>query len=189
MTFPNGEQREFGNRNDSLHAEIRFHRWSAFQEILRHGDIGFAEGYIRGDWDSPHLEKLLDLAVKNRNVLERAIYGNWLGSLVYRFRHFLNRNNKAGSKKNIHAHYDLGNAFYRLWLDPSMTYSSAWFQADTNASLELAQRAKYRNILNSLALQPNSKILEIGCGWGGFMEEVALAGPQVTGLTLSTEQQ
>ncbi|MEN9944673.1 MAG: hypothetical protein RLY18_631, partial [Pseudomonadota bacterium] len=189
MTFPNGEQREFGNRTDSLHAEIWFHRWSAFQDILRHGDIGFAEGYIRGDWDSPHLEKLLDLAVKNRNVLERAIYGNWFGSLVYRFRHFLNRNNKAGSKKNIHAHYDLGNAFYRLWLDPSMTYSSAWFGADSNAGLELAQRAKYRNILNSLALQPNSKVLEIGCGWGGFMEEAALAGHQVTGLTLSTEQQ
>ena len=104
MTFPNGEQREFGNRTDSLHAEIRFHRWSAFQDILRHGDIGFAEGYIRGDWDSPHLEKLLDLAVKNRNILERAIYGNWFGSLVYRFRHFLNRNNKAGSKKNIQCH-------------------------------------------------------------------------------------
>lgn len=189
MTFPNGEQREFGARSDSLHAEIRFHRWSAFQDILRHGDIGFAEGYIRGDWDSPHLEKLLDLAVKNRNILERAIYGNWFGSLVYRFRHFLNRNNKTGSKKNIHAHYDLGNAFYRLWLDPSMTYSSAWFQADPNTSLELAQRAKYQNILKSLALQPNSKVLEIGCGWGGFMEEAALAGHQVTGLTLSTEQQ
>lgn len=188
LTFPNGVQRQFGNRDHSLHAEIRFHRWSAFQDILRHGDIGFAEGYIRGDWDSPNLGQLLDLAVKNRNILERAIYGNWFGSLVYRFRHFLNRNSKAGSQKNIHAHYDLGNGFYRLWLDPSMTYSSAWFQADPAVSLEDAQRAKYRTILKSLTLQPNSKILEIGCGWGGFMEQAALANHHITGLTLSTEQ-
>jgi len=114
MTFPNGEQREFGARSDSLHAEIRFHRWSAFQDILRHGDIGFAEGYIRGDWDSPHLEKLLDLAVKNRNILERAIYGNWFGSLVYRFRHFLNRNNKTGSKKKYSCALRLGKCFLSL---------------------------------------------------------------------------
>jgi cyclopropane-fatty-acyl-phospholipid synthase len=188
LYFPNGDKKEFGNASDALHAEIRFHRWSAFRDILHHGDIGFAEGYIRGDWDSPNLEKLLDLAVKNRNILERAIYGNWLGSLVYRIRHFVNRNSKSGSKKNIHAHYDLGNPFYSLWLDPSMTYSSAWFQTNSSADLEQAQRAKYRTILNSLTLSPNSTILEIGCGWGGFMEEAALATHRVTGLTLSTEQ-
>ena len=189
LYFPNGEKREFGKKSDALHAEIRFQRWSAFKDILRHGDIGFAEGYIRGDWDTPNLEKLLDLAVKNRNVLESAIYGNLLGSLVYRIRHFLNRNTKSGSKKNIHAHYDLGNAFYRIWLDPSMTYSSAWFQGGASTTLEAAQRAKYQSILNSLGLHSPSKLLEIGCGWAGFMEEAAKASHHVTGLTLSTEQQ
>ena len=189
LYFPNGEKRSFGKPNDPLHAEIRFHRWSAFKDILKHGDIGFAEGYIRGDWDSPNLEKLLDLAVKNRNVLEQAIYGNWFGSLVYRIRHLLNRNSKMGSRKNIHAHYDLGNAFYTLWLDPSMTYSSAWFDSKEELAVQDAQKAKYQRILNSLELHQPSEILEIGCGWGGFMEEAAKAGHRVTGLTLSTEQQ
>ncbi|CAN1539004.1 Cfa Cyclopropane fatty acid synthase and related methyltransferases [Burkholderiaceae bacterium] len=189
LYFPNGEKRSFGKPNDPLHAEIRFHRWSAFKDILKHGDIGFAEGYIRGDWDSPNLEKLLDLAVKNRNVLEQAIYGNWFGSLVYRIRHLLNRNSKMGSRKNIHAHYDLGNAFYTLWLDPSMTYSSAWFDSKEELVVQDAQKAKYQRILNSLELHQPSEILEIGCGWGGFMEEAAKAGHRVTGLTLSTEQQ
>lgn len=189
LYFPNGEKRVFGEVSDPLHAEIRFHRWSAFKDILRHGDIGFAEGYIRGDWDSPNLELLLDLAIKNRNVLEQAIYGNWFGSLVYRVRHLLNRNSKAGSRKNIHAHYDLGNAFYTLWLDHSMTYSSAWFDTKDSLTLEEAQKAKYQAILKSLELPAKSSILEIGCGWGGFMEEAAQADHQVTGLTLSTEQQ
>ena len=189
LYFPNGERRVFGKPQDPLQAEIRFHRWSAFKDILRHGDIGFAEGYIRGDWDSPNLEQLLDLAVQNRNVLEQAIYGNWFGSLVYRIRHYLNRNSKVGSRKNIHAHYDLGNAFYTLWLDPSMTYSSAWFIAQEKSLLEDAQAAKYQAILKSLDLAPNSELLEIGCGWGGFMETAAHAGHRITGLTLSTEQQ
>ena len=189
LYFPNGERRVFGKPQDPLQAEIRFHRWSAFKDILRHGDIGFAEGYIRGDWDSPNLEQLLDLAVQNRNVLEQAIYGNWFGSLVYRIRHYLNRNSKVGSRKNIHAHYDLGNAFYTLWLDPSMTYSSAWFNAQEKSLLEDAQAAKYQAILKSLDLAPNSELLEIGCGWGGFMETAAHAGHRITGLTLSTEQQ
>ncbi len=189
LYFPNGEKRVFGKASDPLQAEIRFHRWSAFKDILKHGDIGFAEGYIRGDWDSPNLEKLLDLAVKNRNVLEQAIYGNWFGSLVYRIRHLLNKNSKIGSRKNIHAHYDLGNAFYTLWLDPSMTYSSAWFDAKDELALQEAQKAKYQTILNSLELQKPSEILEIGCGWGGFIEEAAKAGHRITGLTLSTEQQ
>ena len=189
LYFPNGERGVFGKPQVPLQAEIRFHRWSAFKDILRHGDIGFAEGYIRGDWDSPNLEQLLDLAVQNRNVLEQAIYGNWFGSLVYRIRHYLNRNSKVGSRKNIHAHYDLGNAFYTLWLDPSMTYSSAWFNAQEKSLLEDAQAAKYQAILKSLDLAPNSELLEIGCGWGGFMETAAHAGHRITGLTLSTEQQ
>ena len=125
-------------------------------------------------------------------MLESAIYGRWWGGLAYRIRHLLNRNTRAGSRRNIHAHYDLGNPFYRLWLDPSMTYSSALFDGDRDGdgtrSLEQAQQAKYRRILDELALEPGASVLEIGCGWGGFAELAARDGLQVRGLTLSTEQ-
>jgi cyclopropane-fatty-acyl-phospholipid synthase len=115
------------------------------------------------------------------------IYGTWWGNLLYRVKHFFNRNSRAGSRKNIHAHYDIGNAFYRLWLDPSMTYSSALF-SDPLHTLKNAQDAKYRRLLDELQLQENQRVLEIGCGWGGFAEMAARDGMQVTGLTLSTEQ-
>jgi cyclopropane-fatty-acyl-phospholipid synthase len=107
---------------------------------------------------------------------------------VYRLKHLLNRNSKAGSRKNIHAHYDIGNPFYQLWLDPSMTYSSALFTDDSGDNLALAQAAKYQRILGQLALRPGDRVLEIGCGWGGFAEMAARGGAHVTGLTLSTEQ-
>jgi cyclopropane-fatty-acyl-phospholipid synthase len=110
-----------------------------------------------------------------------------VGQSVYKVRHLLNRNSRAGSRKNIHAHYDIGNAFYQLWLDPSMTYSSALFSE--GASLEAAQEAKYRRIADQLQLPPGARVLEIGCGWGGFAETAARSyGAHVTGLTLSTEQ-
>jgi cyclopropane-fatty-acyl-phospholipid synthase len=104
-------------------------------------------------------------------------------------RHLLNRNSRAGSRKNIHAHYDIGNAFYQLWLDPSMTYSSARFSPASGTDLAQAQAQKYRDILGQLALRPGERVLEIGCGWGGFAEVAAReAGAHVTGLTLSTQQ-
>ena len=124
----------------------------------------------------------------NRDVVERAIYGSFWGSLVYRVRHLFNRNSRTGSKRNIHAHYDLGNPFYEVWLDPSMTYSSALYGNDPARSLQDAQDAKYRRILDELALPAGARVLEIGCGWGGFAEMAARDGLHVTGLTLSTEQ-
>ena len=188
LTLPNGDSKEFGNRQDNLHAEIHILNWSVFKQVLSHGDIGFAESYIRGQWNTPDLKAILELAIRNRTILEKAIYGKWYGSLIYRLKHWLRDNSKSGSRKNIHAHYDLGNSFYSLWLDPSMSYSSAWFSEGDKQVLADAQRAKISHILQAINAKPGDHLLEIGCGWGGFMEEALRAGSHVTGLTLSTEQ-
>jgi cyclopropane-fatty-acyl-phospholipid synthase len=188
LTLPNQEVKEFGNKFDKLHAEIQVLDWSVFKQVLSHGDIGFAESYIRGEWNTPDLQAVLELTVRNRAILEKAIYGSWLGSLAYRVKHWFRDNSKSGSRKNIHAHYDLGNAFYTLWLDPSMSYSSAWFSEGDKQSLMDAQRTKITRILDSINTKAGDQLLEIGCGWGGFMEEALRNGNQVTGLTLSTEQ-
>ena len=188
MTLPNGQVREFGDKASSLQADIQIFDWSVFKGLMSHGDIGFAESYIRGDWDSSNLKTILELAIRNRTILDKAIYGTWLGSIFYRVKHWLRDNSKSGSRKNIHAHYDLGNAFYGLWLDPSMSYSSAWFSEGTKQALGDAQKAKIQRILSCLETNPDDHILEIGCGWGGVMEEALLSGRSITGLTLSREQ-
>ena len=188
MTLPNGQVREFGDKASSLQADIQIFDWNVFKGLMSHGDIGFAESYIRGDWDSSNLKTILELAIRNRTILDKAIYGTWLGSIFYRVKHWLRDNSKSGSRKNIHAHYDLGNAFYSLWLDPSMSYSSAWFSEGAKQALGDAQKAKIQRILSCLETNPGDHILEIGCGWGGVMEEALLSSRSITGLTLSTEQ-
>ena len=170
------------------HATLRLANWNIFGAALSKGDIGFAETFIAGDWQTDSLATLMRVMLANRDVIERAIYGSWWGSLLYRVRHLFNRNSRTGSKRNIHAHYDLGNPFYEVWLDPSMTYSSALYGDDPARSLQDAQDAKYRRILDELALPPGARVLEIGCGWGGFAEMAARDGLDVTGLTLSTAQ-
>lgn len=157
--------------------------------MLKSGDIGFAEGYMAGDWDTPDLAALLRLLIANRNQIEGAIYGHWLGRLVYRVKHLLNRNNRSNSRKNIHAHYDLGNAFYELWLDGTMNYSSAWFEGDHTRPMADAQKAKVRRALRMAKVQPGDRVLEIGCGWGALAEAATTEfGAHITGVTLSTEQ-
>jgi cyclopropane-fatty-acyl-phospholipid synthase len=183
---PDGHTFAFGH--GTPHATVHLANWNVFGASLSRGDIGFAETWIAGDWETDSLGDLLSLLVLNRSAVEQAIYGRWWGRLAYRIRHLLHRNSRAGSRRNIHAHYDLGNAFYREWLDPSMTYSSAIFDGDPSRPLEQAQHAKYRRILDELGLSPGARVLEIGCGWGGFAEMAAADGLQVTGLTLSTEQ-
>ncbi len=156
---------------------------------MRSGDIGFAESYIAGDWTTPDLAALLTLFTTHRDDVEAIVYGTWWGSLLYRARHFLRRNSRLGSKKNVHAHYDLGNDFYRLWLDPTMNYSSAWFEGDGARDLARAQQAKVRRALTACGLRPGDRLLEIGCGWGALAELAAREfGAEVTGVTLSTEQ-
>jgi cyclopropane-fatty-acyl-phospholipid synthase len=170
-------------------AHLRVLNWSVCAAVLKTGDIGFAEAFMAGHWNSKDLSALLRLFLRNREALETAIYGSWWGSLLYRLRHALNRNSRRGSRHNIHAHYDLGNDFYRLWLDPTMNYSSAWYQGDTSQTLEQAQWAKVNRALQMCQVQPGHRVLEIGCGWGAVAECAARQwGAHVTGLTLSTEQ-
>jgi cyclopropane-fatty-acyl-phospholipid synthase len=189
LTLPDGRTEYFGASSDDLHADLHVLDWGVFKDVLKHGDIGFAESYIRGQWNTSNLKAILEIAIRNRTLLEKAIYGSWFGSLFYRLKHRMRNNSKSGSRKNIHAHYDLGNPFYSLWLDPSMTYSSAWFSGDLQLPLAEAQSNKYRRILSSIDASADKRILEIGCGWGGFIEEAARVGCHVTGLTLSREQQ
>ena len=124
--------------------------------------MGLAESYLDGHWDSPDITGLLALLARNRDVLKRAVYGSWHELLAARVRHWLNRNSRIGSKRNIMAHYDLGNDFYRLWLDPSMSYSAAIYRAGDDGSLEAAQHAKYRRILNRLKASMCLKLAAAG---------------------------
>lgn len=184
---PDGAVLHFGNGSEP-HARMDIADWGLCGRVLKHGDIGFAEAYIDGQWTSPDVTALLTLFVSNRKAIESAIYGTFIGGLVYRLKHLLNRNTKEQAKKNIHAHYDLGNAFYRLWLDGTMTYSSALWDQQADASLAEAQQRKYDAIIDWLKPKAGDRILEIGCGWGGFAEAATRMGAHVTGLTLSSEQ-
>lgn len=188
VQLPDGSTAHFGTP-EGPRAAIRLRNWNVCALALKSGDIGFAESYIAGDWTTPDLPALIRLFIANRDDIESVVYGTWWGRLLYRVRHLLNRNSREGSRKNIHAHYDLGNEFYRLWLDPSMAYSSAWFEGDLNRSLTEAQEAKVRRALRECALRPGERVLEIGCGWGGLAEvAVTEFDAHVTGVTLSTEQ-
>jgi cyclopropane-fatty-acyl-phospholipid synthase len=187
MEFPNGQSALFGDHSHPVTLTLK--NWDICHAAVKSGDIGFAETFIDGHWHSDDLPKLIEILVRNRHAIESVIYGTWWGRTLYRVRHLLNRNSKSGSRKNIHAHYDIGNDFYQLWLDPSMTYSSALFSNGHVDTLQDAQTAKYRRILHELAIEPGARVLEIGCGWGGFAEIAARdASARVTGLTLSTEQ-
>jgi cyclopropane-fatty-acyl-phospholipid synthase len=165
LQLPDGSSAHFGTLAEGEpRAAIRLRNWKVCSAALRRGDIGFAESYIAGDWTTPDLTALLTLFVANRDAIEKVIYGTWWGSLLYRARHLFNRNSRKGSQKNIHAHYDLGNDFYRLWLDPTMNYSSAWFEGRRDGDLVQAQWAKVRRALRESGLQPGGRLLEIGCG-------------------------
>ncbi len=169
-------------------AKLVFHDWGIAGEALKGGDVAFAESYMEGRWDTPDLTQLLTVLAANQSSLERAFYGRWWSRSLLRLKHFLNANTKRQSRRNILAHYDLGNAFYQLWLDPTMTYSSALFDGRFDTGLGQAQHAKYARLLDELALDANADILEIGCGWGGFAETAARAGHKVTGISLSDAQ-
>ncbi len=188
VRLPDGSLQRFGGGPGPV-AAITLNNWNVCAAALRSGDIGFAESYIDGDWSTPSLTALLELMLRNRHALEDVVYGHWLGRLAYRLKHLLNRNTRGGSRKNIHAHYDLGNAFYELWLDGTMNYSSAWFEGDPGQSLEQAQHAKVRRALRMAGVESGDRVLEVGCGWGALAEKGAAEfGAHVTGVTLSTEQ-
>ena len=169
------------------HVSIRINEWKFCEDIFMKGDIGLGESYISGYWDCGNINNLIKFGIENYNELERVIKGSLLKILFFRIKHFLNRNSRKGSLKNVHAHYDIGNEFYQLWLDSSMTYSSAIFNS-TDEELLSAQENKYERILKKLKLKNEDHILEVGCGWGGFMEYAARNGFKVTGVTISKEQ-
>lgn len=189
LITPKGTRVNFIGDQPGPSADIHIHDWRMASKVLRSAEIGFAEAYRDKHFDTSDLSALLEFAVANSQAIEKIFFGNRLFNFVYRVAHALRRNTREGSKKNIHAHYDLGNEFYSHWLDPSMTYSSALFNKDFSQSLESAQQAKYERILARLNLRPGQHILEIGCGWGGFAEYAATTrGVTITGITISQAQ-
>ncbi|MRW88601.1 methyltransferase domain-containing protein [Duganella sp. FT80W] len=188
LLTPDHTRMVFGDAHAGPGATLQVHDWRACERILRAGDIGFAEAYGAGWVDSPDLVALLRLALRNESTLDRMVFGGVLARCWYRLRHWLRRNSRDGSRRNIHAHYDIGNEFYRLWLDPSWTYSSALFDGDYTQSLQRAQERKYQRVIEALGLRLGDRVLEIGCGWGGFAEHAARQGIRVHGLTISPSQ-
>lgn len=191
LTFvlPNGVHLKFQNEGPGPEATINVHNFRFVNRALSGGDVAFAESYMDGDWSTPDLTAVLRFFSANFDSASRLSRGNIFVRSMNMVRHaFSRRNSKAGAKKNIMAHYDLGNAFYEKWLDPSMTYSSAYFESP-NQSLEQGQMRKYHEICERIHAGPGSHILEIGCGWGGFAEYAAKhRGSKVTCLTISPAQ-
>ncbi len=188
LTTPEHECLLFGNAHHGPGASLQIYDWRACGKILRGGDIGFAESYQAGWVDTPDLTALLRLALKNEAVLDRALFGGKITTLWYKLKHWLRPNTRSGSRKNIHAHYDIGNPFYQLWLDTSWTYSSAIFAGNFNLPLHSAQAQKYQRIIDVLQLKAGQRVLEIGCGWGGFAKHAAKQGILVHGITISPAQ-
>lgn len=186
ITTPDGKTYDFSGKYDGPAASLVIHDNRAITIWAKKGDIGLAESYREGFWDSDNLTELFLFGLQNEQALGRYVFGNFLGRIASRFFYLFTRNTLKGSKKNIHAHYDLGNEFYKLWLDPSMTYSSALF-ADKSQDLMSAQYQKYDRIVERLA--DSGTLLEIGCGWGGFAERALTNGDyDIKGLTISKEQ-
>lgn len=189
LTLPDKRTVLVSGRNPGPRADITLHNWNLFRHALTGGTIAVAEGYMDGDWESTDVGAFLELFLVNAEVGSRFSNGaRGLFRLFEKLRHWRNANTKSGSRRNISAHYDLGNSFYREWLDPSMTYSSALF-ANGADDLAAAQREKYRALAEATGIEPHHNVLEIGCGWGGFAEYAAgEIGCRVTGLTISREQ-
>lgn len=186
LRLPDGTTHQLGAGEPC--AVLTLHDEGVFGRILASGSIGFAEAFMDGAWECDRLPELLTLLARNRPVLERAIHGNAWRLAGHWLWHRLRANTRRGSKKNIEAHYDLGNDFYRLWLDDTMSYSAAMW-TDPGVSFESAQLEKYRHALRCAGVQPGQHVLEIGCGWGGLAEVACREfGVRVTGVTLSHEQ-
>lgn len=188
IALPDGLVFRFRGQRPGPEAAMRVHDLVFARRLAGGGDIGFAEAYLRGEWDSPDLTRFLELFSRNQSLTSRMLDGRPVARLVQLFRHWLNRNTKSGARRNIHAHYDLGNRFYAAWLDRTMTYSSALFTPRARDLAE-AQTEKYRQLAQAARIGPGDHVLEIGCGWGGFAEFAAREiGARVTGLTISREQ-
>ena len=187
LTLPDGSTISGGT--PGVQAAAVFHNWQPIRRLLTEGDLGFAESFVAGDWSSPDLRTMLDFCLRNEAAFEGKLGGKPLRRLIAWLGHLRHSNTRAGSRRNIPAHYDLGNDFYATWLDAGMSYSSAVYDRD-DMTLEEAQRAKQDLVLRSLDVAPHHRVLEIGCGWGGLMTHISQENPgaQVTGITLSPAQ-
>ncbi len=185
ITLPNNENLEFSGKGD-LKSNLKLNSFRPLMRTIISGHVGFAESYLKGEWTSSDLESLLEIMVTN---LPESFSPRSKAHLIYnRIIHFFRENTKSRAKKNIQYHYDLGNDFYKLWLDKTMTYSSAIFK-DEKESLQKAQENKYQSLIDSLNIKSHHKVLEIGCGWGGFAEYAAKkVGCSIKGITISPSQ-
>lgn len=191
--FP-GKKREVfeGVQSKTPVAEVTIVKFRALRRLLTNGDLGFAEAYMDGDWTTNDLTTLLHLGSLNEANFN-TLSSKWsIGKLISRLHHVLNNNSRRQARKNISYHYDLGNDFYRQWLDKTMTYSSGIFahgMAQNETSLQISQTHKYDRLATALAIKKSHQVLEIGCGWGGFMEHVIKNhGASITGVSISKEQ-
>ena len=188
ITLPDGRCLKFGGVEPGPSAAMTVYDYAFAMRLVNGGDIGFAESYLRGEWDTPDLTQFLYLFCVNQDLIKTMLGNKPLVRFAQIIRHWMNRNTKRQARRNIYAHYDIGNAFYSAWLDPSMTYSSAIFEDHTH-DLTAAQENKYRRLAEAIDLRPGHKLLEIGCGWGGFAEYAGRNyDAQVVGLTISREQ-
>ena len=188
FVLPDGRRFRVEGKTPGPVAELDIHNPDCFARLIREGDLGFCDAYLEGWWSTPDLQALMDFVHEDNWDVYDGFPGMGLVRMYERLRHWLKRNSKAQAKRNISHHYDLGNDFYRLWLDDTMTYSSALFRTGQE-SLEAAQTQKYASMVDQLGAKPGDHVLEIGCGWGGFAEYAAKErGLKVTGLTISQEQ-
>jgi cyclopropane-fatty-acyl-phospholipid synthase len=187
VTLPDGTRRRLGFRTDGPVAIVRLNSWRTMLRLATSGSVGWYKSWEKGEWDSPDLVPLFDLFMRNGRALGEVGRAKSLWRLANRAAHAVRKNTPLGARKNIEAHYDLGNDFYSAWLDETMTYSSARFDSSADA-LEQAQLHKVHALLDRLDLKPGQRLLEIGCGWGTLAIEAARRGASVVGLTLSTEQ-
>jgi cyclopropane-fatty-acyl-phospholipid synthase len=188
IVTPEGERVDIEGAQEGPRASLIVNNYGFVRRVFSGGDVGFAEGWMAGEWDTPDLSRLLEVLSRNYDRLRGLVDGNVLVRAANRLMHVMNRNSREGSRRNIHAHYDLGNEFYSRWLDRTMTYSSACFE-HPGQDLAEAQEAKYRALARRIELGPDQSVLEIGCGWGGFAEFAAReVGARVTGVTISQAQ-
>jgi len=188
LTLPDGSMHRFGGQRPGPEAVVTLHRARAIRRFALGGSLGWAEAYLDGDWSSPDIRAVMALAAANEAEWDAVLRGSLLVRTLSRLYHALRPNTRRGARRNIAAHYDLGNDFYAAWLDPTMTYSSAEF-AGAGETLETAQARKVRNLLAAIDLRPGQSLLEIGCGWGYLAELAAREfGARVVALTLSREQ-
>jgi len=189
LHLPDGRTRVFEGAEAGPSAEIRIRHPRVFRRLLSGGNLGLAATYMAGDWVSPDLVALISLGALNEEILGRTLAGNFWVHSASRLLHRLRRNSKRGSRRNIAAHYDLGNAFYEAWLDPSLTYSAGLFASAGDNDLAAAQDRKFRRIAELAGIRPGDHVLEIGCGWGGFCTWAARnLDCRITAITLSLEQ-